>query len=385
MATTLYAPPSAAAAESPKTRVSPQREELRALTGLRFWAAFSVVVYHFTEPLLQHWPKPLVHLASSGYVAVSLFFLLSGFVLSYSYLGREGAVRGTARSFWVARFARIYPAYFIAFLLAMPTNLLWSIHVNAVKIAAAKLLLGGVTVLSMVQAWTPWTAWYWNFPAWSISVEAFFYFSFPFLAKRLGRLGSTACLKLMLLCYGLALIAPTALYFTKHVSGPPDVGRHLQMAVEFTPLLRLPEFIIGMLLGRLYVLGHRWSLNVSRLLSYLSLASILATLAFGPSIPHSVLSNGLLAPLFAVLIYALAAGEGFLAKFLSLGFIVLLGEASYGVYILQIPLSYLLHTLPPIQTWETFALYTAVLITASLFSLRYVETPLRKRIRKWLG
>jgi peptidoglycan/LPS O-acetylase OafA/YrhL len=386
MSTTFNLPASPVIAKPLRTEVvfSPKRE-LHALTGLRFFAAFSVVIYHFGAPLVQGWPKPFANLASGGCVAVSLFFLLSGFVLSYSYLGREGKLRGSQRSFWVARLARIYPAYLLGFLLAAPTNFLWTAKVNAAKVAAVKLAVGGSLVLAMLQAWTPWTAWYWNFPAWSISVEAFFYLSFPFLARRLSRLTGVGCLNLMLGSYLLALIAPAIFYFSRHVTGPPDLGDHLQMAIEFNPLLRLPEFVLGMLLGRLYVIGYRWTPGMSRTLSYLSTAAILLTLTFSSSIPHPLLANGLLAPLFAVLIYALAGGAGFLAKLLSLRPLILLGEASYGIYILQIPVAYLFHTMPPIQTWSTFAIYSLGLIAISLLSLRYIETPMRTRIRRWFG
>ena len=88
--------------------ISPKRE-LHALTGLRFFAAFSVVIYHFAQPLFAGAAAPIRSLAGTGYIAVSLFFLLSGFVLSYSYLNRQGDMRGSRRGFWAARFARIYP------------------------------------------------------------------------------------------------------------------------------------------------------------------------------------------------------------------------------------------------------------------------------------
>ncbi len=386
MSTIVSLPASSSpASQTLKTQVvlSPKRE-LHALTGLRFLAAFSVVIYHFCEPLFANWPKPCVNLASSGYVAVSLFFLLSGFVLSYSYLGREGKMRGSRRGFWVARLARIYPAYLVGFVLAAPTNLLWTMKVNAAKAAAVKLVVGGSLVLAMLQAWTPWTAWYWNFPGWSISVEAFFYLSFPFLASRLSKLKQTSCFGVMGAAYLLSIAPPIALYYFKHITGPPQLDQHLQMAFEFTPLFRLPEFIIGMLLGRLYVLGYRLKPAHSRILSYGSAAAVMLVLSFSSSIPHPILSTGL-TPLFALLIFSLASGEGYLAKFLSLPLLILLGEASYGIYILQIPVSYVLHTLPPIYEWKMFGLYSFTLIALSLFSLKYVEAPLRGRIRKWLG
>jgi peptidoglycan/LPS O-acetylase OafA/YrhL len=315
-----------------------------------------------------------------------MFFLLSGFVLSYTYLNRQGDMRGSRRGFWAARFARIYPAYLLAFLLAAPTNLLWTLHVNHGAAAALKLVTGGSAVLGMVQAWTPWTAWYWNYPAWSVSVEVFFYLSFPFLAPLVGRVQKkSTCVLAMFGLWTIALAAPVALYLTRHITTAPGLNDHLQMAVEFTPLLRLPEFLIGVLLGRLFVLGCAMRPRLSRGLSYASAGVVIAVLCFSAGIPHPILANGLLAPLFAVLILSLAHGEGLLAKFLSLGYVMLLGEASYGLYILQIPVAYVLHVLPPHLDFRTFALYATALISISILSLRFFEIPMRRRLKRWLS
>lgn len=356
---------------------------LGALTGLRFFAAFSVVVYHFAMPALKNWPVPLVHLAGSGYTAVSLFFLLSGFILSYSYLDRQGSMRGTRRAFYVSRFARIFPAYFLAFVLAAPTNILWSLKIQSLQVATMKLATNALVVLTFLQSWTPWTAWAWNFPAWSVSVEAFFYFTFPWIAPRLTRLRPRACFAAACGLWLLSLLAPSLLYLLHGTAGAPGLGDRMQMVVEFNPLLRLPEFTIGILLGRLYRMGCDFG-RASAAVSYLSVAALLAVLAFCPAIPHPLLANGLLVPLFACLLISLARNEGSLAWLLSQPVIMTLGEASFGIYILQIPVAYLLRLPPPYTSLPMFGIYVLVLIVVSLLSWRFVETPLRGRIRQLL-
>src|SRR3982751_5592338 len=77
---------------------------LRALTGLRFFAAFWVVAVHATEGGMVGWPAGLRQFISSGWLAVSLFFVLSGFILAVNYGNRSKIDRP---SFWVARFARV--------------------------------------------------------------------------------------------------------------------------------------------------------------------------------------------------------------------------------------------------------------------------------------
>jgi peptidoglycan/LPS O-acetylase OafA/YrhL len=267
-----------------------KRRNLDALTGLRFFAAFAVVIYHFARPALTGWPTFLQNLAGSGYVAVDFFFVLSGFVLSYSYLKQNGSITGAKSSFYVARFARIYPAYLLAFLLAAPTNIMLSLHVNHLGTAIVKLLSSAVAVLTLQQAWTPWTAWAWNFPAWSISVEAFFYVLFPFAGPALARLRVKACLIAFCLSWAAALVPPLILYVFRGTHGAPQLSDRLQMAVEFTPLLRLPEFLAGILLGRLYVLGFA-SRRLKRVFSYAGFAGVLLVLAFSSAIPHPLLSS----------------------------------------------------------------------------------------------
>ena len=363
--------------------LSTGKRNFDALTGLRFFAAIGVVFYHFAQQAKTSWPAPLANLVDSGFVAVSFFYVLSGFVLSYSYVNSQGQMQGSRRSFWVARLARIYPAYLLAFLLATPTNIIWSLHVNHLGTAIAKLFVGAVSVLSLQQAWTPWSAWYWNYPAWSVSVEAFFYLVFPFLALGLRRFQIRTAFVGIACLWLLSLIAPVALILTNGVAAGP--GDRLEMAVEFTPLLRLPEFAAGLLLGRIYVQGFRLSFSSARIATYLSAVAILGILAVAsPSIPRPLLAGGLLVPLFALLILALAEGQTLMAKALAWAPLILLGEASYGIYILQIPVSYVLRSPPPLQSLVSLSFYSVVLIVTALLSWRFVEAPLRVQIRRRL-
>lgn len=357
------------------------KADLSALTGLRFFAALAVVLYHFIMPVLVGWPSPLQQLAGSGFVAVSFFYLLSGFILAYSYILPDGQLRGDRKAFYLARFARIYPAYFLAFMLAAPHNIATSLHVSAPATAAARLAFGGLSYLSLQQAWTPWTAWCWNYPAWSVSVEAFFYLLFPFIAPRLvSRLSLSSCLRLCGGLWLLSLVAPAALVLLTGASGPPEVGTQLVKVVEFTPLLRLPEFLIGILLGRAFSLGFFHG-KISSVMVYLSATAIVCILAIAGSIPHSFLANGLMVPLFAALLLGLATRRTMLSAFLSQPPLVVLGEASYGLYILQIPVSYLVGMPPPSHSFLQFGIYLMALIAASLLSWRFVENPCRAYLR----
>jgi peptidoglycan/LPS O-acetylase OafA/YrhL len=360
------------------------KPSLDALTGLRFLAAMGVVLFHFSVPILKGRSDVLSNLAGAGYIAVDLFYLLSGFILTYSYLSPLGTLLGSRRNFYASRFARIYPAYLLAFVLAAPSDIATSLHVNHLATAVVKLAISAVSVLTLQQAWTPWTAWDWNYPAWSVSVEVFFYLLFPWLAVRLARVKQTSALPLAGLFWMLALLAPFLLWTIKGTTGQPTRADHLQMAIEFTPILRLPEFAVGILLGRAYVLGRFQRLN-GNLFATIAFASILSVLAFFPNLPHPLLANGLLAPLFALLIVSLAQAKGPIAWFLALPFMVTLGEASYGIYILQIPLALAISRPPPYHSVRMLCIYCVLLVLCSVLSWRFVESPLRKNIRRWLS
>jgi len=371
----------AAAITQPADRSKPS---LNALTGLRFLAAMGVVFFHFAVPILQGRSYFFLNLANAGYIAVDLFYVLSGFILTYSYLTLQGTLIGSRHNFYVSRFARIYPAYFLGFLLAAPSDITTSLHANRLIIAIAKLSISAGSVLTMQQAWTPWTAWNWNYPAWSVSVEVFFYILFPWIAVRLARVKPASALPLGGLLWLLGLFAPFMLWILKGTTGQAAIGDHLQMAIEFTPIFRVPEFLIGILLGRAYVLGRFRNVNGSLLTAIASVA-IFAVLGFCPGLPHPILSNGLLAPLFALLIIGLAQNKGPIAWFLSRPFMVVLGEASYGIYILQLPLALLIRRPPPYHSIRMLTLYCALLVLCSVLSWHFVESPLRKKIRGWLS
>ena len=92
------------------------RPRLPGLTSLRFFAAFLVVLFHLQSMQITLGPAWFRELSSIGYVGVSFFFVLSGFILVYTCQGKSVNVM----KFWRTRFARIYPAYVFSLLLMAP-------------------------------------------------------------------------------------------------------------------------------------------------------------------------------------------------------------------------------------------------------------------------
>src|SRR5258708_13443638 len=163
--------------------VDAPRPRLPALNSLRFFAALHVVFFHFLVLKIVSSVGWLGQISSIGYVGVSFFFVLSGFILVYTYAGRVTA----ARDFWRARFARIYPAFAFSLLLTGPFFFFATSMLNVPFFAwfSTHLKLVVLLVPLLLQAWVPLAALAWNSVAWGLSAGAFFYLLFRFLKKRL--------------------------------------------------------------------------------------------------------------------------------------------------------------------------------------------------------
>jgi peptidoglycan/LPS O-acetylase OafA/YrhL len=370
------------------------RPHLRALTGLRFLAAFQVLLFHCTS--WTSWTHhPLLRaVTGSGYVAVSLFFILSGFILTYVHGAREKAL--DRFEFYVNRFARIYPAYLFGLLLVAPFYFVHTLRHEG----AGWLLASAVAVLTLVQAYVPAFALLWNPPAWSLSDEALFYALFPAIAPALVARRKGVAVGVAIGCYAVSIGIPLA-YLALSPDGPtppsPDARGFWLSVLRYGPFVRLPEFVIGIVLGRLYLDdGFRRASDASAALgSVAALVTIGVVLALSPQIPYPLLHNALLAPAFGALIVCLASGRGALAALLGTRLFVALGEASYSLYLIHVPLLIIwaktvgrltsrVLTSQAGQSASTLLFLTAA-VAASLLTHKFIEIPMRDAVRRGLG
>lgn len=364
-----------------------KRPEIKPLTSLRFFAALWVVAYHYVWPALPPGtPAWLEALLAGGFVGVPVFFVLSGFVLLYNYEGTDFGAPGAKRAFWVARFARIYPVYIVAFLLTVPATLyaLWlgvpglpSLRDHAIGAVLSPLLL---------QAWAGPAHAAWNTPGWTLSVEAAFYVAFPWMAAAAarGRLGRVLA----------ATTAVSAALLAGHVLG---AGVPVDVAMR-NPLVHAPAFVVGMMLAR-----HRAAAATLRpaqadALAGLGLAGIvgLAVLLEGPwgpghGLANPLLNSLLLVPLVAAAVLGLAAPASRLVTALSGPALVALGDVSYGLYILQLPIARHVLYAPALLLGHSpraplaIAAFVAVLLAASFASYHGLERPAQRWLRTRLA
>lgn len=363
------------------------RSQLPALTGLRFVAAFHVLVFHATSWETWDAPSFVRGLAGSGYVAVSLFFVLSGFILTYAHAGRR---LGT-RDFYANRFARIYPTYVFALAIVAPLFLVHTLRVDGL----ARLLEDVVSVVTLTQAWWPPVSMAWNPPGWSLSAEAFFYVLFPLVAPALVLGRRAMVVTVGVACYA-ACLGVTLLYLRVAPDGPIELSHHSTAfwlsVVRYNPAVRFPEFVLGIVVARGYLAvrttpGYEKSAATVSVVGALAIGAILACT---PSLPYPVLHNGLLAPLFAVLIASLAAGRGPLAALLATRPLVALGDASYSLYLMHLPLMIVFGKVGRTLAGDGFdasraatAVFMVLAVVASLLCHRYIELPARDRVLRW--
>jgi peptidoglycan/LPS O-acetylase OafA/YrhL len=376
---------------------------LPALTGIRFFAAFAVVLFHYQR--LIPYPAPLQALIERGQASVGLFFVLSGFILVYNYF--EWFRADTAR-YWEyarARFARIFPVYALALLLATPLVLYYILADPINNTDLLGLELSWIANLLLIHVYFPidQVQTLWNGPSWSVAAECFFYAIFPFFVcvvlSRFTR--ARALLLLAIGLFGVELLAFAASVGALAWLFPESDAFTLALVrvVHKSPFLRVWEFLIGATLGAIFLLARaqpaRARVNTARVRSGALALALLAlpAIALAPGLPGVSASVGdalhwyvLYTPFFALIIIALAAGPTFATRFLSHPWIVRLGEASYALYILHaIPRGLLPLILPPNASRATTAwislLAIAGSIAASLLVYSWVETPARRWLR----
>jgi peptidoglycan/LPS O-acetylase OafA/YrhL len=307
------------------------------LTSLRFFAAFMVLAHHYWDFL-------------PGYAGVGFFYVLSGFVLAYNYAGRV-ETREQKLDFWFRRFARVYPAHVLTLLFCLPlVGSFILVPINAV----------------LLQSWFPIQSIYYsvNGPSWSISNEAFFYAVFPLLVGISGR-------RLIMWAAGLVILALAwtvafpAMAFDTHW----EVAGFAIYPARFTfyifPPVRLLEFAIGMWLARLpattFQLRHEAG----------ALGVAATSVIVLPLLPAAFGAALFFIPASALLVHTFAHSEGPIAKLLGNRRLVLLGDASFMLYMIHWPLGqYLGHSV-----WVGL-----IAIGLSVTVYKWFERP----VQKWL-
>jgi len=347
----------------------PKVPHLFPLTSLRFFAAAVIVLGHIL-PTVVGIPGD-----SRFGLGVSFFFVLSGFILTYQY---RDFSQHSVKAFYVARFARLWPIHLVTFWLVViaiqPHILLSPMHAMT---AMLNLLL--------LHAWLPISGlvFSWNAPSWSISDELWFYLLFPFLAQtRRLWVWLTALIAIAAFIVFSFPIAPAKLFEFSYVH-----------AIMQHPAVRVVEFAVGVLAGRLYNAGQRIRMPATAL-EILAVSLIALYGVTSPAVQRVIAaagypsvglwysqSGGVL--IFAFAIFIFAQGGGPISRLLGWRLLVLLGEISFSTYMLhQTIFRYAVMHQWSENIGTTLATIFALIITygGSWALWRFIEVPCRRWI-----
>ncbi|MFD9287810.1 acyltransferase family protein [Streptomyces sp. NPDC060030] len=349
------------------------RDRLPSLTGLRFWAALVVVLYHLSRQTGKlPWISDLTWYGRSG---VTFFFVLSGFVLAWTYDGRSVP---PAVFFW-RRFARIWPLLAVSVVASVAVWRLLGTEISARGVAAT---------LGLVNSWTPEHQYLvgGNPAAWSLSDEAWFYLLFPVLLMLplLRSARGRAWCAVVLCVASVAVWASGALF---------DDSAVRIWALDYFPPTRTLQFVLGVVVGLAVKRGWRPPVRLSVAVA-LVLAGHVALIPWSRAVPDGLwyspysASHLLSAPLFALLVAAAAAAD-LDGRRTGLGgrWMIRLGHWSFAWYLFHeiVIRAFVGHLGRPVTQAGALRLWLLVLgisLVVAAMAYHWVEHPLERLLRR---
>jgi peptidoglycan/LPS O-acetylase OafA/YrhL len=356
--------------------VALRKPPLPALTGIRTLLAIFIVLFHFTPPHLGL----LYPFIDNGYVFVGVFFLISGYILTYNYADRGKSL--AKREFWLARFSRLYPVYLLVLILSISmVRDEWHARSHA------EFWQGIILTPLVLQGWSPSVATFWNTVAWTLTSECLLYAAFPWVI-RLPWPKTPTRLALLLITLWVVGLVPHSLYLylnPDHIVGPIDRYSSSQLIrfLKYTPLPYVCTFLCGVTLGKLQ-LALVMTARQRLILSAMSLAAVATFFyTFVLQTPYLLIHGGLMTPIFAALVLGLSGPHTISAVF-SWRPLLLIGESSYCLYLLHFNVFQLLHTYKVLERLHLAALDPwlsyVILILLALAVFHFVEIPARQAI-----
>jgi peptidoglycan/LPS O-acetylase OafA/YrhL len=346
-----------------------------------------IVIYHANQT--YHVDKGFIASCALDQ-GVSFFFVLSGFILFYSYPVLES--KRQVADFLFARFARIWPVHiFSALIFVAIVKGCWWFPIGA------KFPWITLSNVCLIQSWIPDVSSYFSFnaPSWSVSVEWFFYLMFPLLISNWSK---TWLIKLGGSAVAVIMLVFICNYLRLHSHIP--IGSLYHAVLYTNPVCRLFEFVLGMSTAHVFMTMRKMHISrtTATLLEILCLSGVLLNLTLAPSLFSPLVksvkpffhwfqhTSG--APFFACFIGVIALERGAISRALLKRPLMFLGEASYSMYLLHwLILKFFMdyYIVTGWRTWRVYLLYSFCLITLSIASYLFLESPSRKYLKKSLS
>lgn len=350
---------------------------IESLTSIRFLAAMMVLFSHLgflaksEDPVLRNIYENVFY---EGYIGVTFFFILSGFILSFSYANRLKNNEITLSDYIISRFARIYPLHILTLLFALPI-----VFYGAYKNNDSLLPL--IPNIFLVQSFVPSSEYFFsgNAPSWSLSNEMFFYLLFPFLLFRNN---------LFLVIISLAIVL-----FQVTVSQLGLSSGKQHYLIYIFPITRLLDFMVGILLFRVYCHFKDKSININPdAFQIFAIGLLILAITMKQNILQAYRYDLYYILPMSLLIFSFAYSEGKISSFLSGKVFILLGEASFSLYLIhQLVIRYISVANKLTfgfngGTWDlVFSLLVIIVsIILSLIMYRFYELTATRRFRNFL-
>lgn len=345
---------------------------IKPLTSMRMIFALFVFVSHLS--LLENYDnyrQLFQKYFFEGFLGVSFFFILSGFILSYSYKERFDKNIVNKKKFYIARFARIYPMHFVTMIAALLINLLLNIKDNYL-----------LQNMFLVQSFFSDERIFFslNAPSWSISDEMFFYLAFPFL---------------ILLNKNVKTLIFITITLTIVLFNLIGIDKHYWLYIS--PFTRIADFILGMLVYEFFILLKFSNFNDVKFNTGIEVSSLIIFIIF--FMMHDYVELGyrysiyywipMSLIIFTFSVSGISQQQGVFSKWLSNKYLVYLGEISFCFYLIHLIVLRVTNGLLPkifIDIKVEILIIIAFIITlfASALSYRFIEKPLNIKIKEHL-
>jgi peptidoglycan/LPS O-acetylase OafA/YrhL len=314
---------------------NPSRSYITTLTPLRGIAALLVVIFHCNLMVTSFLPPGYTSIISMGWIWVDFFFVLSGFILAYVY-SQDFKYKFSKSNYWnyiKARFARIYPLHFFTLILALAGVLVIRSFADGLDPFFADMLDPTATPASLLllQGMNLYSAAPLNTPSWSLSTEWWMYMVFPFLVPFFSKTklsGKVFIFLLIAVSYYLIMyyLGPIAAPFP---GGPPTIN----VVADYGFFRCAAGFFLGMLTYEFYSSGSMKKVFESDLIFILLSVGCLIGM-------HYAIHELLIVLFFPFLILAAAYNESRVKKILDLRPLQRLGDWSFSIYMVHVPIIY---------------------------------------------
>ncbi|MFC0269958.1 acyltransferase family protein [Metabacillus herbersteinensis] len=344
--------------------------KLNTLTSFRFIAALLVFLFHASV-----WSN-----YQTGYLGVSFFFILSGFILAYNYSVRLKQLDShEIKKFYCARIAKIYPIHLLTFFFAVPYYFFIPLKHDPVLY-----VFQSITNIFLLQSFIPFGNVSFNGVSWSLSNEIFFYLMFPIII-------SLTLKYLWEIKWKIYLIGSLWLIFIFCFANLPSNNELTTWFTYYFPITRIFEFFVGVTLGLIFLEKRDFLIKKSHLfLSFLEVLSIILlifVIIISPYFPQSLRYSLLYIPFLSFLIFIFSLQKGIISNVFSRKIFVYLGEISFSFYMVHnLVLSYIYFLWKPnISESLTIIICFIISLICSSLLYRFYEEPMRIKMKQFLN